>query len=402
MTNHDRSVVIRSRRGAAAGVAAVSAIAALCAAAPRARACSDAGVYQVVASRTVWPPAGAMLPANARIVVSYHVSSPDVTVEPRLSSDIELRTADGQAVAVAVATIGYDVVVRPVAPLPPGIELRLTDRRALPCGQLGSACALTADPQLIGTFTAGTASDDTPPAFQGLLSVSVGLRQTCTGIECCGHSDSTPVTLAWTAASDETSGADVRYNVYQGLDLSAPASTLIAGFVSGTELSGHITCSGSTSPPATPYLPVGVYLVRAVDWAGNEDANDAKLVVLSRCEDPIPGSGGGGGGSGGAGGGAGDVRGGGGGAGGAGGEAPRADAGATSPPDAAAGGAAGAGGGAAALASGGAGCGCRTAGDVESGLGLLAALALALAAAAVRRRPAPAGRPRRARARTSR
>ncbi len=246
-----------------------------------ARACSPipAGIY----GRTVWPGDGAQTPTNVRLVVSYSLAWTDGRI-PAIGSDLVLLDADGSTVAITTEVTGSDVVVRPDAPLLPNHGYQLADRRTVPCtldvGAGGADCQLTAAPSPIASFTTGATSDVAAPTFAGLSGFNVGDRENCaTAGSCCSVYDVRRLDLVWAAATDDVGGADVRYNVYSRR-AGKSVRTLIASRVSGTVLNGAAVCSGDWY--GTP-LPAGAYLVRAVDWAGNEDANTTEVQIGDVC-----------------------------------------------------------------------------------------------------------------------
>ncbi len=111
-----------------------------------------------------------------------------------------------------------------------------------------------------GGSAGSTNSDTTPPVFAGLTSATA--------------TSESRVALAWTAATDETSpGGRIAYRVYAGPaagqeDFSSPISVSPAGAT---------TLLLSELDPAHDYFLV----VRAVDEAGNEDANTAEKSVTT-------------------------------------------------------------------------------------------------------------------------
>lgn len=76
------------------------------------------------------------------------------------------------------------------------------------------------------------------------------------------------------------SGSSILYNFYRsGAD--DPTATLIQG----TQLSLSLYCSRGLGPGDTFSLPIqaGHYLVKAVDWAGNEDGNQVTFEIVDSC-----------------------------------------------------------------------------------------------------------------------
>ena len=58
--------------------------------------------------------------------------------------------------------------------------------------------------------------------------------------------------------------------------------TPVATWVAGARLAGSAWCSGAWG---SPNLPRGSYIVRAVDYAGNEDTNSVALELGDPCQD---------------------------------------------------------------------------------------------------------------------
>jgi hypothetical protein len=241
-----------------------------------AHACSP--VPGGIHSRTVWPGDG-NLPTNTRVVVSYGVGSSDGAI-PAIGPDLTLLDADGSTVAITTEVSGTAVVIRPNAPLLPNHGYQIADRRAVPCGiGFPAGCELAAAPAVFASFTTGATADDAAPTFAGLSGYHIGDRSSCqTAGSCCSVYDINYVDLMWPAAADDIAGADVRYNVYRRDRSTAPA--LVATRISGTTLSGAAVCSGHWGGPE---LPAGFYMVRAVDWAGNEDANAQEVHIGDAC-----------------------------------------------------------------------------------------------------------------------
>jgi MYXO-CTERM domain-containing protein len=277
---HDRSVTIASPARLTVGLA-LAALVAVAAVPSPVRACVL--MRPGIRGRVVWPGAGQQPPVNTRLVVSYQATSyPDIGSVPPFGPDIELRGADGQPVAITTETVGNDVVVRPDAPLLQAHDYQLFDRQAVPCDALQNQCTLLAAAQPLASFTTAADTDTTPPRFDGLASVTVLRHDVCDADACCGPYDSFIVSLGWPPATDDRQGLEVRYNVYRRSDQGAPALTLVAGFMSTTMLNGSVAC-GSSAGPFTPILQPGRYVVRAVDAAGNEDANTTEQTLGDAC-----------------------------------------------------------------------------------------------------------------------
>jgi hypothetical protein len=249
-----------------------------------ARACDLAqpGVH----SREVWPEPNRVIPTNARLVVTYHGSSRVAAGQiPPIGTDLVLLGPDGQPVAASFEVLGEHVVVRPSTAMLPASGYQLADRRAIPCWPTpASACALVSTHQVFASFRTGAQPDHTAPQFEGLADLSVEMLHTCTNSACCGPYSRYPIHLAWSAGADEIVPDAVRYNLY------AATGRLAVGFIRGTTLDASLYCAGTIlfDPPLAP----GTYVLRAVDWAGNEDANTVEKVLPNACAGGSGGSGG--------------------------------------------------------------------------------------------------------------
>lgn len=241
---------------------------------PSARACSPAqpGIF----SRTVWPGGTQSIPTNSRLVITYGAISNAIPV-PTFGGDVLLLDSAGSAVSITVHVDGNEVVVLPDGGLLPNNAYQLADQRTVPCNATtAGGCALTAAPAVFASFTTGPGPDSAAPVFAGVSGVNVGLHDTCAGSSCCGPYDLYRVDVTWAAASDDVAGGDVRYNVYR-----RDGSSLmpVASLAQGTDLSGSRICSGNVGAGLEP----GDYVVRAVDWAGNEDTNVAARHLGDPC-----------------------------------------------------------------------------------------------------------------------
>jgi len=86
--------------------------------------------------------------------------------------------------------------------------------------------------------------------------------------------------LYWEPAQDAVSGGAVLYNVY-----GPEAGDLYPAFVDATNLIGSVACDRYPSPSTFRGTP-GIYRVRAIDWAGNEDSNVTMRTLSNACTDP--------------------------------------------------------------------------------------------------------------------
>ena len=240
-----------------------------------ARGCSTIGPG--INTRSTWPGPDSAIPTNARFVVSYFPGGSGV---PTFGPDLMLLDADGTQIPTTMEGGGSSVVIRASGDLLPNHGYQLADRRTIPCNAITGDCALAATPQVFASFTTGPGADTVAPTFAGVTGVAVANHLTCNSDACCGTYDAYVAEASWAAGSDDLAGSDIRYNVYRGSSL-----TLVAALVPGTSTSGTRICSGSFGDGA--FQP-GDYVVRAVDWAGNEDTN----VAARHLDDPCNSGGG--------------------------------------------------------------------------------------------------------------
>lgn len=247
-------------------------------------ACSLA--YMGIHQRRSYPPAGSVnVPTNARIVVAYtwiNIRAPGL--------DLALRKSDGSAVATSVSTISSSIlanfppdsrrirrrIIELQAVLEPNTVYEVVDRHpSVPCHARDTADCESVEATVFATFTTGEGPDMTPPHFEGLKTVSSRTTPVfCESSGCCGPYVFKNLTLWWDAASDDRAGDAVTYNIYRDGQLLLPV-------VSESTLTGLQTCSGSSLD--WPSLPSGAYLVKAVDWSGNEDMNSSVQIVPDLC-----------------------------------------------------------------------------------------------------------------------
>jgi hypothetical protein len=273
----DRVVAIRRLTIASAAALTLAGVAGV---ESPARACSlqIPGLYD----RSVWP-GPEHVPTNPRLVVRYRVVR-GAAVVPPVGSGLVLQDADGTPIPAAVEIAGDDAVVRPVAPLLPNHTYQLADNLNVPCDTYQNPCVVASEPQVFASFTTGAGADESPPVFGGTRSIEVLEHFICESDACCGPYDVYQVRVGWDSGTDDVAGSDLRYNVYrrEGASL-AP----VAAGVGGTELVGSAVCSGSSGASFEP----GVYVVRAVDGAGNEDANTVGRQLGDPCSSSGSGSG---------------------------------------------------------------------------------------------------------------
>lgn len=233
-----------------------------------------------IQQRTVWPgPDG--VPTNARLLVSYQAAAYAPT--PALGSDVVLLDG-GREVPIAPPS-GNPAVLLPMSPLLANHTYELADRRTVPCLVTDGTCSFAPSPQVFSTFTTGAGPDTTAPTFGGIQAVSIGARERCDGSSCCGPYDLYRVTLRWDTAMDDVAGTRVVYRVYRR---DGAVLSLVADRVPGTTFTGVAYCSGWVWAAWGHALPPGSYVVRAVDGAGNEDANTFEREVPDPCTDRGP------------------------------------------------------------------------------------------------------------------
>jgi hypothetical protein len=239
-----------------------------------------------ILARSVWPGPDQHPPTNARFVVSYELRATFPGFEvPALGPDVALLDGDGTPVAASIEVVGSRVVLQPSAALLPNHAYQIADRRTVPCDHNQNGCALTNEPRAFASFTTGTVADTTPPIFSGVTSIAIGQRETCDNGGCCGPYDNVPVALSWSAGSDDLAGGDLRYNAYHRPDSEPATVSLIAGLVEGTELLGLQMCGVGAPRSITGPIETapGTYMVRAVDWAGNEESSSTGQVLADLC-----------------------------------------------------------------------------------------------------------------------
>ena len=180
---------------------------------------------------------------------------------------------------VAADGLGYGglfVVARPTEALAPHTAYEVLDRIRVDCvsGIEPTAC-MDDEPHIVATFTTGAGRDDESPDFRGLEDVEQTSEWCTTGGGCCVNGDASNLRLVHAEVDDGPIGS-VRYNVYVD-------GTLTVAY-------GRAGVTGGALCPGTSGIPLGSFVmtsgdiaVRAVDLAGNEDANDVFVHVTPRC-----------------------------------------------------------------------------------------------------------------------
>lgn len=249
-----------------------------------ASACSPSplGIHQ----RSSYPASGAVgVPTNTRIVVTYDWS--DNFTQPPLAPGlgVTLRKSGGPAVPASVSTLMTSPSASPrkrhllidlQVALEANTAYEIVDHHpVIPCYPQSDTICESAGVTVFATFTTGAGPDTVAPRFDGLKAVSGREMPTiCESSACCGPYVSRELTLEWDAATDEGANDAVAYNIYRDGALYIP-------LVAGSTLAGVQSCVGGSSQG--PPLPPGTYVVRAVDWAGNEDMNSSVREVSDLC-----------------------------------------------------------------------------------------------------------------------
>jgi hypothetical protein len=236
-------------------------------------------------------------PRNARIWVGYPLFTyPGGPVPPPLGQDLALRAKGGAPVSTTFRLVNGDalgftyVVMTPAQSLLANTTYELVDKRTLPCEVARGSCAL-GTPAAFSSFTTGDFLDSKPPTFAGVASVEAQPFQTCAGSACCGPFVIRTYDMRWTAARDEGSASWVRYNVYRRVD----GANVHVTVTDHAQFGAWVSCEGRGNGAVSE----GEYLVRAEDWAGNEDDNTVVQTITKACENAppavpvvLPGSGG--------------------------------------------------------------------------------------------------------------
>ena len=232
-----------------------------------------------VQARSVFPPDGAIdVPLNVQPSITYRgdVGSLDTYfhVRPVGGLPVELeRESSGEPQRLVSSA-------RLLSNLDPDTTYEMLDRVMVPCNSWPDECILPGF-QVVSTFTTGSSTDDTSPSFAGLGALSSQFLP-ASEEDTCGFYSSVTFMLTWSPASDDRPDEWVRYNVYDG------ANRRQIALLDSTHVTGEALCSGMADFWPLEGLfsgPTGDYYVRAVDAAGNEDDNDARMATVA-CEAP--------------------------------------------------------------------------------------------------------------------
>jgi hypothetical protein len=252
-----------------------------------AHACSGAGPG--VWDRSFYPPANSHgVPTNAQIVVTYQGGG--IYAIPAASAswgeDLEIRAVPAGTPVKARVTVRNElrrvvVIAKPAAPLAASTSFEILDRRTIPC----DACPL-GTPNVVATFETAAGPDTSPPRFAGLAKAKDDPYGVCDNSACCafhGSYGGYGLSLEWAAGADDQPGP-LHYTIYdRGPANQSGPGRPVASFLDVTTAEGIALCMGDEAPFRAFVGSLGPYLVRAVDWAGNEDANTAVAAVPGTC-----------------------------------------------------------------------------------------------------------------------
>ncbi len=223
------------------------------------------------------------LPIDAVITVQW----PDATYESPLEERLFLRRPDGTDVAVEVEQVaawGYSyggtvtLHLRPVDPLDPSAAYEV---HALLPSNYGKPM------QRIGTFTTGTATDDTAPAAPA-ATATVGESHPCTYADDFGCCTAIPVQRVTIDLVDPD--PLLTYTVYDagGQPIMADAKPPLVGLAHCGPWSPDFDVW--PAPQAPFYIAAGDYLfaITARDRAGNESVAGSFRVFADCSTDPAP------------------------------------------------------------------------------------------------------------------
>jgi MYXO-CTERM domain-containing protein len=268
-------------RLASAGLIGLASIAAL---ARPGRACSPpVPPPQGYSSRQTLPEDGATgVPSNARISVSY--ATQRIAALEYIDPHLELRDSSGNVVPARFASLRQNgsllETLTPDDPLVAG-TYQILDLLSATCDTDQISQCRSTEPTVIGSFTASDTADTATPTFAGATGVEATYHPFHHFSDCGGNDAYLLYGVQWAAATDDRSTSWLRYNVYNDRDelqgvAAAPPVTIYTG------------CSNYLGDPVTPVDPTQrTFYVRAVDIAGNEDANRL-LVVGATCEEAAP------------------------------------------------------------------------------------------------------------------
>jgi hypothetical protein len=239
--------------------ALVVVVAAACLAAPRVgEACSYA---EGITLRTVMPDDGATgVPINTRVVVLYERAF------GMLPLTVVLRAPDGAEVTATAERVALDFlevqVVTPTTPLAADTRYQVIDRLALDTTCYFEECV--GEPQVIATFTTGTASDTTAPT---VATASVTTEHIVYEETSCGGGASVRHRTALDGVSDDSAGVLYHYYDAAGARVAGPLPLVTVGH----------DCEEAASDSFDLPLVTDTYTVRAVDLAGNEEPTGHRL-----------------------------------------------------------------------------------------------------------------------------
>ncbi|MBI2894689.1 MAG: hypothetical protein HYY06_14135 [Deltaproteobacteria bacterium] len=225
------------------------------------------------------------VPTNAEARILY-VGIDLYALDDETAGALMLRPVGGDAITatVEVSSLAGGIVVtaRPEAPLAPLTQYEVLDwvDDSQCSDELG--CRME-EPVVVSRFTTGDSPDDQPPEFAGLTGFGTEAAA-CDESACCGPYRVITARPSYDPASDDGPEGSIRYRLYSS---DGPALSPVAVGHS-SNLWGFIDCDGGAlgdDEIGRLDLQVGDYVVRAVDLAGNEDANEIIARLDASCED---------------------------------------------------------------------------------------------------------------------
>jgi len=235
------------------------------------------------------------VPTNVEIRLSYFngqpIGDPSVLVRPVGGQPITLDIRDHEGEESSSVRL---VLAKPTEELLANTTYEVLDRVVYGC-RPGSAPDSGADclqphHAVVATFVTGATKDQAPPSFGGVKVPTIHELLVCDSDGCCGPYSGVPVIFDWDPAADDHSPDLVRYNVYRSPAGTTAPGQPVARFKSDFPFMGELLCSGSRHPGAGPgaIIEPGVYAVRAVDSAGNEEQNTTVVEVPAACASAKP------------------------------------------------------------------------------------------------------------------
>ncbi|MBP6838948.1 MAG: hypothetical protein KA190_16750 [Kofleriaceae bacterium] len=216
------------------------------------------------------------VPTNpvVRVAVNGPWGSPDVGAQLIDDQGLPVETLDIPSLALGRGS--YVLRLQPSMPLRPGSTYAVT---VCPSPPTGGACDPATRTEL-ARFTTGAEPDLVPPTFAGGEGYSLGAFEVGDGFGSCGRYTVQQLRFDYGPVSDDR--GQIGFIVYRADgDRGAVGAGLHAIYT--------FFASGSDAYPGNSGFDIrpGRYLVRAVDRAGNEDDNQA-VVVIPELDPPLP------------------------------------------------------------------------------------------------------------------